>query len=80
LESEIISAYYYQSGAIEASLNNDKQVKEAIRLLQNPEEYKKLLAPQKPKETSSLLMKIGKKSFGDMTVKEKKMKIFSAIA
>ena len=80
LESEIISAYYYQSGAIEASLNNDKQVKEAIRLLQNPEEYKKLLAPQKPKETSSLLMKNGKKSFGDMTIKEKKMKIFSAIA
>ena len=46
LESEIISAYYYQAGAIEASLNNDKQVKEAIRLLQNPEEYKKLLVPQ----------------------------------
>ena len=46
LESEIISAYYYQAGAIEASLNNDKQVKEAIRLLQNPEEYQKLLVPQ----------------------------------
>ena len=45
LESEIISAYYYQAGAIEASLNNDKQVKEAIRLLQNPEEYQKLLVP-----------------------------------
>ena len=46
LESEIISAYYYQAGAIEASLNNDKQVKETIRLLQNPEEYQKLLVPQ----------------------------------
>lgn len=45
LESEIVSAYYYQAGAIEASLNNDKQVKEAIRLLQNPEEYQKLLVP-----------------------------------
>ena len=45
LESEIISAYYYQAGAIEASLNNDKQVREAIRLLQNPEEYQKVLVP-----------------------------------
>ena len=46
LESEIISAYYYQAGAIEASLTNDKQMKEAVRLLQNPEEYKKILAPR----------------------------------
>ena len=33
LESEIIAAYYYQSGAIEASLNYDSQLKEAVRLL-----------------------------------------------
>ena len=50
LESEIISAYYYQAGAIEASLNYDKQLKEAIRLLKNPEEYKKLLAPHAKRE------------------------------
>jgi len=47
LESEIISAYYYQSGAIEASLNYDKQLKEAIKLLKNQKEYRKLLSPQK---------------------------------
>lgn len=46
LESEIIPAYYYQAGAIEAGLNYDKQLKEAIRLLKNPEEYKKLLSQQ----------------------------------
>ena len=80
LESEIISAYYYQAGAIEASLNYDKQLKEAIRLLKNPEEYKKLLAPQKPKDTSFQPIKLRGKSAGDITVKEKKMEIFSAIA
>ena len=47
VEQEIIAAYYYQSGAIEAGLGYDKQLKEAIRLLKNPEEYKKLLAPKK---------------------------------
>ena len=80
LESEIISAYYYQAGAIEASLNYDKQLKEAIRLLKNPEEYKKLLAPQKPKDTSLQPIKLRRISTGDITVKEKKMEIFSAIA
>ena len=80
LESEIISAYYYQAGAIEASLNYDKQLKEAIRLLKNPEEYKKLLAPQKPKDTSFQPIKLRGKSAGDITLKEKKMEIFSAIA
>ena len=80
LESEIISAYYYQAGAIEASLNYDKQLKEAIRLLKNPEEYKKLLAPQKPKDTSFQPIKLRGISTGDITVKEKKMEIFSAIA
>ena len=80
LESEIISAYYYQAGAIEASLNYDKQLKEAIRLLKNPEEYKKLLAPQKPKDASFQPIKLRGKSTGDITLKEKKMEIFSAIA
>ena len=80
LESEIISAYYYQAGAIEASLNYDKQLKEAIRLLKNPEEYKKLLAPQKPKDTSFQPIKLRGKSTGDITLKEKKLEIFSALA
>jgi carboxyl-terminal processing protease len=47
LELEIITAYYYQAGAIKAGLRNDPQLKEAIRLLQAPEEYKKLLTPKK---------------------------------
>ena len=45
LENDIVAAYYYQGGAIRNSLRYDKQVKEAIRLLNTPEEYKKLLRP-----------------------------------
>ena len=47
LELDIITAYYYQAGAIEAGLKYDRQLKEAVRLLQTPEEYKKLLTPKK---------------------------------
>ena len=45
LENDIVAAYYYQGGAIRNSLRYDKQVKEAVRLLNKPEEYKKLLRP-----------------------------------
>ncbi|MBR6840749.1 MAG: S41 family peptidase [Prevotella sp.] len=45
VEQEIISAYYYQAGTIEAGLNYDKQLKAAENLLKSPEEYQKLLAP-----------------------------------
>jgi carboxyl-terminal processing protease len=79
LETDIIAAYYYQAGAIEAGLNYDRQLKEAERLLKNPEEYKKLLAPQKPKETSSLIT-IDKKPIGNISLKPKKLEIFSALS
>ena len=79
LESDIIAHYYYQAGAIEAGLSYDRQLKEAERLLKNPEAYKKLLAPQKPKETSSLI-KIGKKPIGNISLKQKKLEIFSALS
>ena len=79
LESDIIAAYYYQAGAIEAGLGYDKQLREAVRLLQNPEEYKKLLVPQKPKETSSLIQ-LRKKTAPAITLKKGESVIFSAIA
>ena len=79
LEMDIIAAYYYQAGAIEAGLNYDHQLKEAERLLKNLEEYKKLLAPQKPKETSSLI-KINKKLIGNISLKPKKLEIFSVLS
>ena len=45
LELDIISAYYYQRGSIQAGLNYDKQLKEAIRLLKTEDEYRRLLLP-----------------------------------
>jgi len=45
LEMDIISAYYYQRGMIEAGLNYDKQVKEAERLVTSASEYEAILRP-----------------------------------
>jgi carboxyl-terminal processing protease len=45
LETEIVSAYYYQAGALRAGLKHDGQLKEAMRLLRSQEEYAKLLRP-----------------------------------
>ena len=47
LENDIVAAYYYQGGAIRNSLRYDKQVKEAMKLLESPEEYQKILRPAK---------------------------------
>ncbi len=46
LEQDIISAYYYQAGAMKASLSNDPQVREAERIINDREEYQKLLSPK----------------------------------
>jgi carboxyl-terminal processing protease len=45
LEGDIIAAYYFQAGAIEAGLAYDKQYLEACRLLKNSEEYGAILKP-----------------------------------
>ena len=46
VELEIIAAYYYQGGSIEAGLNYDKQLREVERLLKAPAEYRQILTPQ----------------------------------
>ena len=43
IANEIVTCYYYQRGSVEQSLTWDKQMKEAIKLLQSPEEYGKIL-------------------------------------
>lgn len=45
LESEIITAYYYQKGAIASSLKSDTQVQEAKKLLLDTEKYNAILHP-----------------------------------
>ena len=44
---DIMSMYYYQKGAIEHSLRYDPQYKEAVRLLNSPEEYEGILKVKK---------------------------------
>ena len=39
VEADIIPAYYYQRGAIEASIRQDKTVKEALRILKDEKGY-----------------------------------------
>ena len=47
IEQDIISAYYYQEGQVEAALQHDKTLKEAERILNTPGEYKRVLSPSK---------------------------------
>ena len=45
LTSDLVSAYYYQRGSMENSLQFDKQWKRAVELLKDPAVYKKILQP-----------------------------------
>ena len=47
LEQEIVSRYYFEKGAKEASFDNDAEVQEAIRLLNDPARYSQILAVKK---------------------------------
>ena len=49
LELDIISAYHFQAGSLRAGLAYDRQLKEAMRLLNSPKEYQGLLQPAKKK-------------------------------
>lgn len=47
INSEIIKRYYYQKGAIQYALKDDKDLKEAFRILGNTSEYNSILTPIK---------------------------------
>jgi len=44
LESEIISRYYLQKGTIEASFDNDEDIKEALKIFKDETKYRSLLS------------------------------------
>jgi len=44
LRAEIVSRYYYQKGRIEAMLEDDVDVKKALEILANTEEYNRILS------------------------------------
>lgn len=46
IESDIISAYYYQSGTVEAALTHDKTVAAAVELLSDGKRYSSTLSPR----------------------------------
>ena len=50
IENDLVTAYYYQRGAIQNALRYDKQMKAAVDLLNNPEKYNKLLLPTEKKK------------------------------
>jgi carboxyl-terminal processing protease len=43
IEKEIVGRYYYQKGKTQMGLRNDKEIAEAVTLLNNPAKYKALL-------------------------------------
>ncbi|MBX2891532.1 MAG: S41 family peptidase [Saprospiraceae bacterium] len=47
IEQEIVGRYYFQRGKVRKSLKNDPEVEAAVRLLNNPSEYKAILAGNK---------------------------------
>lgn len=44
LEEEIVKRYYFQRGRIEASFSHDLEINEALKILQNPAQYKQILS------------------------------------
>lgn len=47
LQAEIVSRYYFQKGQIEVMLKSDNEIKKAIELLKNKDEYNSLLKGKK---------------------------------
>ena len=43
IADEIVKRYYFERGAVQEGLKNDSDLKKAIEVLQQPEEYKKIL-------------------------------------
>ena len=43
ITNDLVTAYYFQAGGVENSLNYDKQVKEACRLINDEAEYRAIL-------------------------------------
>ncbi len=61
LTSDIVAAYYFEGGSLENSLRYDKQVAEAIRLLNDSPRYQSLLQPKVEEKTTAEPVKKEKK-------------------
>ena len=54
LRMEIVSRYYYQKGKVEASLDQDPELAEAIEILHHPETYEAILDGTYIQDTTSM--------------------------
>ena len=43
LKDEIVSRYYFQKGAAQSSISDDKTIARALEILNNPTEYRRIL-------------------------------------
>ena len=43
IEKEIASRYFYQKGKIKMGLRNDKEIEEAVKVINDPSRYSQLL-------------------------------------
>jgi carboxyl-terminal processing protease len=50
LRGELVSRYHYQSGRIEAMLEDDPEVKKALDILADTSEYNRILSDTSTKE------------------------------
>ena len=53
IEADLVAVYYYQRGAVENSLRNDKQYKAAVDLLGDLQKYNSILHPAQKKDQKS---------------------------
>lgn len=54
LADDLMSAYYFERGSIENSLRYDSQFAAAVKLLNNPAEYRRLLQPAPASATNNI--------------------------
>lgn len=53
IEADLVAVYYYQRGAVENGLRNDKQYKAAVDILNDTQRYNEILHPTEKKNVKS---------------------------
>ena len=53
IEADLVAVYYYQRGAVENGLRNDKQYKAAVDILNDTQRYNEILHPTEKKDVKS---------------------------
>jgi len=62
LGSEIVSRYYYDRGKAAYEIKDDKAFRDAVSIMEHPEEYKRILGLQTPKQKKAATPKAAKQA------------------